>query len=74
MHEVGETYRQAPERHAQGIHTVSIDEKTSRQALERLHPTRELKPGLIERWEYEYARHGQYRRHLDGVNCMVNPP
>ena len=58
MHEVCETYRQAPERHAQGIHTVSIDEKTSMQALERLHPTREMKPGLMERWEYEYARHG----------------
>ena len=58
MHEVCETYRHAPERHAQGIHTVSIDEKTSRQALERLHPTRELTPGLIARWEYEYARHG----------------
>jgi transposase len=58
VHEVCETYRRAPERHEQGIHTVSIDEKTGMQALERLHPTRELKPGLVERWEYEYDRHG----------------
>jgi hypothetical protein len=58
VHAVCETYRQAPERHEQGLHTVSIDEKTGMQALERLHPTRAMKPGLIERWEYAYARHG----------------
>ena len=58
MHAVCETYRQAPVRHEQGSHTVSIDEKTGMQALERLHPTRAMKPGLIERWEYEYERHG----------------
>ncbi len=40
------------------MHTVSCDEKTGMQALERLHPTRPMKPGLIERWEYEYERHG----------------
>lgn len=53
-----ETYRQAPQGHEQGLHTVSIDEKTGMQALERLHPTRETKPGLVERAEYEYTRHG----------------
>lgn len=53
-----ETYRQAPERHEPGIHTISIDEKTGMQALERVHPTREMKPGLVERTEYEYDRHG----------------
>jgi hypothetical protein len=58
VHEVCETYRQALKRHQQGIHTVSNDEKTGMQALERLHPTRPTKPGLIERWEYEYKRHG----------------
>lgn len=58
MHEVCETYRQAPERHEPGIHTISIDEKTGMQALERVHPTREMKPGLVERTEYEYDRHG----------------
>jgi len=58
VHEVCEVYRQAPERYQQGIHTVSSDEKTSMQALERLHPTRPTKAGFIERWEYEYLRHG----------------
>ena len=58
MREVCEVYRQAPERHTQGIHTVSSDEKTGMQALERLHPTRPTKAGFIERWEYEYKRYG----------------
>lgn len=55
---VCETYRQAPARHQHGVHTVSTDEKTGMQALERLHPTRPMKPKLIERWEYEYKRQG----------------
>jgi transposase len=58
VHEVCETYRQAPERHEHGIHTVSVDEKTGMQALERLHPTRQMKRGLVEREEYDYERHG----------------
>jgi transposase len=37
---------------------VSCDEKTGMQALERCHPTKPMKPGLIERWEYEYKRYG----------------
>ena len=58
MHAVCETYRHAPQRHEQGIHTVSVDEKTGMQALERLHPTRQMKRGLVEREEYDYERHG----------------
>ena len=58
MHAVCETYRQAPERHERGIYTISLDEKTGMQALERLHPTRKTKSGLVEREEYEYERHG----------------
>lgn len=50
--------RQAPNLHEQGVHVVSTDEKTGMQALERLHSTRPTKPGLIERWEFEYIRHG----------------
>jgi hypothetical protein len=55
---VGEVYRQAPALHEQGVRVVSTDEKTGMQALERLHPTRPTKLGLIERWECEYIRHG----------------
>ena len=43
---------------AHGEHLVSTDEKTGIQALERKHPTLPMKPGLIERREYEYIRHG----------------
>jgi len=44
--------------HEQGGHVISTDEKTSIQALERLHPTLPTRPGLIERVEFEYKRHG----------------
>lgn len=37
---------------------LCIDEKTGIQALERLHPTLPMKPGMIERREFEYRRHG----------------
>lgn len=37
---------------------VSTDEKTGMQALERLHETKPVRPGLVERVEFEYVRHG----------------
>lgn len=37
---------------------VSVDEKTGMQALERLHATKATRPGLVERLEFEYLRHG----------------
>ena len=42
----------------QGVHTVSIDEQTGIQALERIAPDLLPKPGKIARREYEYTRHG----------------
>ena len=56
--DVCETYREAPGRYEQGVHTVSCDEKTGMQALEQCHPTKPMKPGLMERREYEYKRYG----------------
>lgn len=53
-----ELYQQAPTLLAQGVHVVSTDEKTGMQALERARPTLPLKPGLVERREFEYVRHG----------------
>ncbi len=44
--------------HEEGIHVISVDEKTGIQALERKHPTLPMKPGLVERREFEYLRHG----------------
>ncbi|WP_236343846.1 transposase [Paenibacillus plantiphilus] len=35
-----------------------MDEMSGIQALEHLHPTLPTKPGLIERREFEYVRHG----------------
>jgi hypothetical protein len=42
----------------QGERTVSTDELTGVQALERKHPGLALCPGKIERREFEYLRHG----------------
>ena len=43
---------------ANGIHLICTDEMTGMQALERLHPDKEMKPGQPRRLEYEYERHG----------------
>jgi len=51
-------YQHAQVLHAQGIHLVSTDEKTGIQALERGYPTKPTRPGLVERREFEYIRHG----------------
>jgi len=40
------------------VHVVSVDEKTGMQALERARPGKPMKPGLPERQEVEYVRHG----------------
>jgi transposase len=57
--QVCEVYKQAPaEAAAHGTHTVSVDEKTGIQALERIEKTLPMKSGEPERREYEYKRHG----------------
>lgn len=58
MRAVCKVYHQAQELHAQGIHLISVDEKTGIQALERIHPTQPVKSGQVERVEFEYQRHG----------------
>lgn len=55
---VSKTYLDALELHEQGVHVVCTDEKTGMQALERKHATRPTRPGLTERREFEYIRHG----------------
>ena len=37
---------------------MSVDEKTGMQALERIHASKPARPGLVERLEFEYHRHG----------------
>jgi len=51
-------YAYAPLLRALGAHIVSCDEMTGIQALERVAPTKPLRPGLVEREEFEYKRHG----------------
>jgi DDE superfamily endonuclease len=51
-------YEQAPLRAVQGERTMSTDELTGVQALERKHPGLPLAPGKVERREFEYVRHG----------------
>ena len=51
-------YEEAPARAAAGERTISVDEMTAVQALERAHPGLPLRPGHVERREYEYIRHG----------------
>ena len=55
---VCEVYQHAPAIAEQGGHGISTDEKTGIQALERAAPTLPMQPGLAERPEYEYLRHG----------------
>jgi hypothetical protein len=56
--DVCEVYSSAPERHEEGERTVSTDELTGVQALERKHPGLPMAPGKVERREFEYIRHG----------------
>jgi len=37
---------------------LALDEKPNIQALQRTHPTQLMRPGQIERQEFEYERHG----------------
>jgi hypothetical protein len=51
-------YHEAPALAKAGEHTVSTDELTGVQALERKHPGLPLALGKVERREFEYERHG----------------
>jgi transposase len=52
-------YQQAPRLYAAAnTHTVSTDEMTGIQALERVAATLPLQPGRVECREFEYQRHG----------------
>ena len=51
-------YHDAPALAQQGERTVSTDELTGVQALERKHPGLPLAPGKVQRREFEYKRHG----------------
>ncbi len=71
-----QVYQQAPERNAQGERTVSTDELTGVQVLERKHPGLPMAAGKVERREFEYIRHGTLSFILsrDGVTGEVVAP
>src|SRR5262249_19479770 len=48
----------APRLYEHGELVLCTDEKTGRQALERKHPSKPVRPGCPERREFEYIRHG----------------
>jgi len=53
------TYLDAPRKAAvDGTHTVSVDEATSLQAIERNAPDKQVQPGHVTKQEFEYTRHG----------------
>jgi hypothetical protein len=51
-------YLEAPRLYQSGELVVCVDEKTGIQALERLHPTKPVRPGTPQLQEFEYRRHG----------------
>jgi transposase len=53
-----QVYAQAAERAKQGERTMSMDEMTGVQALQRKHPDLPMLPGHVLRREFEYIRHG----------------
>ncbi len=56
--DINALYKSAQERAKRGEATVSADEMTGVQALERKHPDLPMQPGRVLRREFEYKRHG----------------
>jgi hypothetical protein len=70
------TYLEAPAKAANGTHTVSVDEATSLQAIERNAPDKPAQPGSVPKREFEYTRHGTttLTAGLDVVTGMIVCP
>jgi len=71
-----ELYARAPQRAKVGERTISMDELTGVQALERKHPALPMQPGHVLRREFEYIRHGtlSWFLNLDVVTGQVIEP
>jgi hypothetical protein len=57
--DINQLYQTAQERAERGEATVSTDEMTGVQALERKHPDLPMQSGRVLRREFEYIRHGR---------------
>jgi transposase len=74
---VCQTYLEAHQKAAvNGVHTVSVDEATSLQALERNAPDKPVQPGQVAKQEFEYTRHGTttLTASLDVVSGQIVTP
>lgn len=71
-----QVYAKAPLRAPRGERTISLDELTGVQALERQHPDVPMKPAHVVRREFEYVRHGtlSWFINFDVVNGEVIVP
>lgn len=58
MEDISQHYLNAVQNAQQGERTISIDEMTGIQALERARPSLPMRPGKVECREFEYIRHG----------------
>ncbi|MDJ0773461.1 MAG: transposase [Mastigocoleus sp. MO_167.B18] len=58
MEDISQHYLSAPIRAQKGERTISIDEMTGIQALQRVLPSLPMRPGKVECREFEYIRHG----------------
>jgi transposase len=71
------TYLEAPAKTVvDGTHTVSVDEATSIQAIERNDPDKPPQPDSVAKQEFEYTRHGTttLTAGLDVVTGMIVCP
>lgn len=72
-----QTYLDAPTKAAvDGTHTVSVDEATALQAIERNAPDKPVQPGSVTKQEFEYTRHGTttLTAGLDVVTGLIVSP
>lgn len=58
VEDISQHYLNAIENAEKGERTISIDEMTGIQALERAQPSLPMRPGKVECREFEYIRHG----------------
>lgn len=55
--EINSIYSDSIKNLGKNIHTISVDEKTGIQALERINPDKNALPGSVAKLEFEYKRH-----------------
>ena len=58
IEKICEVYKNSEELESKGILVTCSDEKTGVQAIEHLYPSKEVKPGAVQKVEAEYKRHG----------------